>query len=149
AHDEPTGMLGIVMDITERKHAAEAMELASRLPEENPAPVVRLAEGRTVSYANAAATRLLSWSQQNRKAPAEITEIARDAHATGERRQKELSVGDGRYAVTFAPVPTGRYVNLYYTDVTERVVAEQALRASEARYRATFDNAAIGIAHVG
>jgi PAS domain S-box-containing protein len=35
------------------------------------------------------------------------------------------------------------------TDVTARKVADQALRESEERYRATFDNAAVGIAHVG
>ena len=31
----------------------------------------------------------------------------------------------------------------------ERIRAEEGLRESEARYRATFDNAAVGIAHVG
>jgi len=33
-------------------------------------------------------------------------------------------------------------------DITERVQAEQALRESEARFRATFEQAAVGLAHV-
>jgi two-component system, sensor histidine kinase and response regulator len=33
-------------------------------------------------------------------------------------------------------------------DVTARVMAERALRESEARFRGTFDNAAVGVAHV-
>ncbi|MFI4994420.1 MAG: PAS domain S-box protein [Hyphomicrobiales bacterium] len=37
----------------------------------------------------------------------------------------------------------------FIEDVSERRRAQQELRESEARYRATFDQAAIGIAHVG
>ena len=42
-----------------------------------------------------------------------------------------------------------RFVVLVHTDVTERQEAENALRDSEARYRATFDEAPVGIAQVG
>lgn len=46
------------------------------------------------------------------------------------------------------PLPGGEIVVLF-DDVTEQKQAEQALRESEARFRGTFENAAVGIAHVG
>ena len=45
--------------------------------------------------------------------------------------------------------PGSRRVALLFTDVTEQKEAERAVLESEARFRGTFENAAVGIAHVG
>jgi PAS domain S-box-containing protein len=45
-------------------------------------------------------------------------------------------------------LPSGELVTLF-DDVTEQKQAQQALKDSEVRFRGTFENAAVGIAHVG
>src|SRR5437773_4882142 len=64
-----------IMDLSERKRAEVALELASRLPAENPAPVIRLDEGRVLSFANPPAERLLErWGKPlGDKAPSKFT----------------------------------------------------------------------------
>jgi PAS domain S-box-containing protein len=51
-------------------------------------------------------------------------------------------------SITAAPIPLPGYgVAIAYMDTTERRRAEEALRESEERFRATFEQAAVGICH--
>ncbi|MBC7682961.1 MAG: PAS domain S-box protein, partial [Ferruginibacter sp.] len=45
--------------------------------------------------------------------------------------------------------PDSRKVAVLFSDITERQRTEEALRASEEQFRATFETAAIGIVHIG
>ena len=44
--------------------------------------------------------------------------------------------------------PSASGLSVYFRDIGEQKRAEQALRESEARFRGTFDQAAVGVAHV-
>jgi PAS domain S-box-containing protein len=114
-------------DITARKGTELALELASRLPLENPAPIIRLKQGETVTFANPVAKKLLRsfHVKVGDTAPAQIRRLA----AKGERSVTEMNFGDRSYQVLVAPVPEGDYVNLYFTDITARKRGEQQQKA--------------------
>jgi len=114
-------------DITTRKRTEQALEVASRLPVENPAPIIRLAQGQIVTFANPAAEKLLKsfGIAIGHAAPAGIRQ-----YATARKRSVvEMSFGNRAYQVVVAPVPEGDYVNLYFTDITARKHSEQQQQA--------------------
>ncbi len=141
------GWIASLSDFTERKRAEEAIELVSRIPRENPAPVIRLHEGRTLSYLNPAAQRLLASDalDQHSDAVKAMIQMAGDALASGVICDRELSLGRRHYSVTFAPVVECGYVNLYFVDITERIHAQKAMQESEARFRSMAESAPVMI----
>jgi PAS domain S-box-containing protein len=114
-------------DITERKRTEKALELASRLPVENPAPIIRLTQGQIVTFANPAAEKLLKsfGVTVGYAAPAGIRQFA----AARERAVVEMSFGNLTYQVLVAPVAEADYVNLFFSDITARKRSEQEQQA--------------------
>src|SRR6266446_1524184 len=99
----------------------------SRLPTENPAPVLRLKHGRIISFANPAAEKLLRnfHVAVGDAVPAQIARIA----MTPKRTTVEMNFLGRTYEVLVAPVKD-QDVNLYFNDITERKKAEAALKKS-------------------
>lgn len=108
----------------------------ARLPEENPDPVLRVAPGSILLYANEAARRLLSdlVLVEGHPVPEQLAEAARESLARGTRHKVEL-VSDGR-CFSLNLVPVGSEVNVYGRDITDRKLAEEALRERENDLRA-------------
>ena len=72
-------------------------------------------------------------------------------HAAGtvERRQDTADVESYDWKIERAMLPDGRLGAIcHFYDLTEREEFSAAMLAEEARFRATFNNAAVGIAHV-
>jgi PAS domain S-box-containing protein len=124
ANGKPVSILETNTDVTERKEIQEALKLASRLPNENPSPVMRLYQDRIVNFANPAAQNLLAkfGAAIDGKAPAQIVRLA-----ANKGRAVEANFFDCVYLVSIAPTSEGNYVNLYFTDITDRKKAERSL----------------------
>lgn len=70
------------------------------------------------------------------------------AQSTEEQRKDKPDVESYDWKIERAMLPDGRQgVFCRFHDLSEREAHSKELRAGEARFRATFDNAAVGIAH--
>ncbi len=109
-----------------------AMVEMARFPEENPAPVLRLSPAGLVLYSNPAGTELLR--ALTGEAPA-VDYLVSDWHAmvhqvlaSGERVEREYRVGERIYSCRFVPVSGDGYVNVFGSDITDRIRSDQQLR---------------------
>ena len=134
-------------EIAQRRAAEGEIRNLARFPSETPNPVLRLNSDGLILFANAASAVLLhQWgSVVGGQAPAPWPDAVRRALADRAGVTVEIAGGDRTYAASLVPVPEAAYVNLYTVDVTERNRAADALRQSEALYRAIGETIDYGV----
>jgi signal transduction histidine kinase/ActR/RegA family two-component response regulator len=125
-----TRMLGLVMDITDRKQTEETMRSVALFPEQNPSPAMRIGHDGTLLYANPASRSLLeSWGlHPGQTTPAEIQRSVVQALDTGKTTEVEVTCSSVIYSFSIAPIASEAYANLYGLDITQRKQAEETLR---------------------
>jgi PAS domain S-box-containing protein len=160
----------IIRDITERKALDEKLrrmlDSHSAVIESSAAAIVSVTPDFRVTTWNKAAERIFGWTSEEAMGgpslfvPPDRWENARRIYERATRGEVISGMPglgqckDGRIvtlSISAAPLhdPDGRGTGivLNFLDTTDQTKAEEALRQSEALYRATFDQAAVGITY--
>jgi PAS domain S-box-containing protein len=127
------GARGIAVDITERKHLEEELQIAASFPSENPDPVLRLSGDGALLYANDAGRKVLGEYPDNLDTAggpmlALLRDAATDALKANAIRQIEVDVADHTLEFSVAPIVERQHVNFYGVDITARKHAEELAR---------------------
>jgi PAS domain S-box-containing protein len=128
--------------------SARALASVAQFATENPNPVLRLERTGRVLFANLAGGRLIEGEGWRARGPVgePLRELIAAAFEHGGSREFDFRCRLGEIvSFTAFAVPQRGYVNLFGRDVTDARRAEEALRTSEARLRATFHSAGVGI----
>ncbi len=165
-------LVNIVIDVTERKVAEERVRLSEiryrRLFEAAQDGVLLIdSNTRKITDANPFMTNLLSCSIEQLigrelfeigllKDEKESQEMVRKLVLEHQVRYENLPMTGPNSAMHEVEVVATLYDEAGYSviqcnirDITRRKLAERALNLSEQRFRGTFENAAIGLAHIG
>jgi PAS domain S-box-containing protein len=142
----------IARDVTERKQAEAELSRIASFPERNENPIVEIDAKGKVSYMNPAARRLLPdlevkgfrhpWLSGLR------TEFARFRKVDSDAKTREIAWGGSVFQQDLQYIREENRIRVYGVDTTERRKAEEERSRVEGLFRATFEHADVGIAHV-
>ncbi|GAA3976082.1 PAS domain-containing sensor histidine kinase [Hymenobacter antarcticus] len=115
---------------------AARLQSASRIPELNPNPVMRLGANGELLLANSAAAPLAQELLSTGPSQVRPQLVQAVAHAlqTGEVTQRELVTSDQYFLLSTVPIVEEGYALLYLTDVTAQRRAEQEIREQREFY---------------
>lgn len=152
----------IAEDITERTQTAETLLLAQHSIQEGPLATFWIRQDGRIVLANAAASQLLGYSLDEllqMSVPDIDLDVTREKWDQNWKKIKALGTytlesrhraKDGRILpveinVAFLEHQGQEYHFAFFTDISDRKSAQAALKQSEARYRALYEQANVGI----
>ena len=140
---KPIHYLAVKEDITARKLAEDKIAWLASIPEQSPLLVVEIElPGGVVHYVNPTARQTFPDLQQQGFGHAWFAGLdpAMEAARRGVQEiSRDVTVGGRDYVQILNYRPDVRRLRIYGTDITERKRTENALRESEAKFRAIYD----------
>jgi len=130
---QPSLVLEISRDITERKKNEEKISSLAKFPSENPNPVLRVRSEKII-YANKAAEILFNIKEKN-IVPAQLKNEIIISLKRNIISKIELELNNRFFSFTINPIIKEKYVNIYGIDITDRKMTEQELKKSERKLR--------------
>ncbi len=143
------GLLAMLIGRHQDRHETILQELdreqdlvqgLAKFPEENPHPVLRVAEDGEILYSNRPASELLRNMANDGLLNSQWAEIVIATLRDGDSCEEELVIEDQTMSLVFTPVVDMKYVNIYGRNITRRVQALEELgiakEAAEAANRA-------------
>ncbi|GAA3982875.1 PAS domain S-box protein [Hymenobacter antarcticus] len=135
-------------DVTQaHRRKQQRLRMLAAVPEQNPNPILRLAPSGEVLYANPAAAPLV---EALRTTAAEVLPsllaLARAMRQGTAPGPQELTVAGQYYLVTAALVPGGADTTLYFTNITDRRLAEEWLGRQRIFYESVLEQVPIPVA---
>jgi PAS domain S-box-containing protein len=133
--------------VSEVRRAEEKIESLAKFPEENPNPVIRVANDGVLIFANKSAEFILNQLRLSvgTKVPEFLEKILKEAIESGSRLELEKIVNGKTYLFTIAPIIGQNYVNLYGLDITKRKKAEEELKINLTKYKVLFESFPLAI----
>ena len=125
----PLKMYGVVLDITDRKHAEEKIRNLAKFPSENPFPILRIDKNGTLLYVNESGKEQLpEWNLQiEHSVPNMLKEVVLNTLNNGEIQEVEFNQSEKTYLFYVTPILGTEYANLYGWDITDRKKLEANL----------------------
>jgi len=134
-----------LIESSEYTKTKEELAWLGSFPELNPSPVMEIDLDGTVTYANLAARKLFPGIMQHKSSQYPwlfdpggiIAELKAGSKAS---RFKEIKAGDAWYQLAIYFFPERQCVRVYGSEITERKLAEEELRASEESVRLKLES---------
>lgn len=135
------GAIFIVKDITHEFIQNKRIESLARFPNENPNPVLRVSTKGILKFLNIAAyTYFSDWNLElNEAVPEELQKIV----STVQEKKiyhTELKVGNKYFSTTGSLIVDDKYINLYFTDITDLKNSQLELYRSNTILTNIFDS---------